>query len=40
MGEYIVKSLTHIFNLSIVTGIIPETFKTGIVTPVYKGNDK
>ena len=26
--------------MSIVTGIIPETFKIGIVTPVYKGNDK
>ena len=26
--------------MSIVTGIIPETFKIGIVTPVYEGNDK
>ena len=26
--------------MSIVTGIIPETFKIGIVTPVSKGNDK
>lgn len=40
ISEYIVKPLTHIFNLSIVTGKIPETFKIGIVTPVYKGNDK
>ena len=33
----ITKSLTHIFNLSLCLGVIPEDFKTARVTPVYKG---
>ena len=37
IATYIVKPLTHIFNLSFLTGIIPDTFKIALVhvTPVY-----
>ena len=37
---YIVKPLTHIFNLSFLTGKIPDALKIALVTPVYKANDK
>jgi hypothetical protein len=32
------KPLTRIFNQSFVTGIIPDEFKTSLVTPIYKAN--
>ena len=40
IANYIVKPLTHIFNLSFLTGIIPNAFKIARLTPVYKANSK
>ena len=40
IANYIVKRLTHIFNLSFLTGIIPNALKIACVTPVYKANSK
>ena len=39
IANYIVKP-THIFNLSFLTGIIPNALKIARVTPVYKANSK
>ena len=36
-AEMIAVELTHIFNLSIQTGIVPTDWKLARVTPVYKG---
>ena len=33
---FIASSLTHIFNLVISTGIIPNEWKSSRVTPIYK----
>ena len=35
----IVKPLTHIFNLSLSTGVVPEKFKIAKVIPIYKKAD-
>ena len=40
IADYIVKPLTHIFNLSFLSGIIPNALKIARVTPVYKANSK
>jgi len=40
IANYIVKPLTYIFNLSFLTGIIPNALKIAHVTPVYKANSK
>ena len=40
IGALISKPLTHIFNQSITTGIIPNQMKISIVTPIYKSNEK
>ena len=40
IANYIVKPLTHIFNLSFLSGIIPNALKIARVTPVYKANSK
>ena len=40
IANYIVKPLTHIFNLSFLTGTIPNALKIARVTPVYKANSK
>ena len=40
IANYIVKPLTHIFNLSFLTGIIPNALKIARVTPVFKANSK
>ena len=36
----IIKPLTHIINLSLSTGIMPDVGKIAIVTPIHKGGDK
>ena len=36
----IAKSLAHVINLSIATGIVPSGFKIGLITPVYKSGPK
>ena len=38
--SYIVKPLTQIFNLSFLTGKLPDALKIALETPVYKANDK
>ena len=35
----IFEHITHIFNLSITTGVIPSTWKTAHVLPLHKGGD-
>ena len=35
-NEYVAQSLTYIFNLSIETGSIPQEWKEGKVTPIFK----
>ena len=40
IANYSVKPLTHIFNLSFLTGIIPNALKIARVTSVYKANSK
>ena len=36
----IIEPLTHIINLSLSTGVMPDMSKIAIVTPVHKGGDK
>jgi hypothetical protein len=36
--QEICKSLAHIFNLTFDTGLIPESLKIAIVTPIFKAN--
>ena len=40
ISSYVVKPLTHIFNLSFLTGKISDALKIALVTPVYKANDQ
>ena len=40
VANYISEPLTHIFNLSLNTGKIPQELKVSLVTPVYKADDK
>ena len=40
ISKHIIEPLTHIYNQSIVTGIIPSELKVAVVTPIFKSNDK
>ena len=43
VSKYIVKPLTHVYNQSLVTGIIPcelKNLKKAIVTPILKSKVK
>jgi hypothetical protein len=40
VSKVISKPLTHIFNLTFTTGIIPEQIKTSLVTPMFKSNEE
>ena len=40
VSKVISKPLTHIFNLTFTTGIIPEQIKTSLVTPIFKSNEE
>ena len=40
VSKHIVKPLTHVYNLSFVTGIVPSELKKAVVTPIFKSNDK
>ena len=33
------KPLTHIFNLTFQSGLIPDSLKIALVTPIYKANE-
>ena len=35
--QVICHILVYIFNLSILTGIVPKKWKSALVTPIYKG---
>lgn len=37
---YILTPLVHIINLIFITGEVPFQFKTSVITPIYKANDK
>ena len=39
VGKEIVKPLTNIFNLSLLTGVVPDKLKTAKVIPIYKKAD-
>ena len=38
--QEICKPLAHIFNLTFETGLIPNTLKIALVTPIFKANEK
>ena len=38
--QFFIDPLTHIFNLSIKSGIYPSNWKISYITPVYKAGDK
>ena len=38
--KQIIKTLTHIFSRSLITGIFPNDMKTAKVIPVYKSGDR
>jgi hypothetical protein len=38
--DEIAETLTHIFNQSFLTGVIPEQLKTAKIIPIYKSGDK
>ena len=40
VSKHIVKPLTHIYNQSFVTGIVPSELKTAVVTQIFKPNEK
>ena len=40
VSKHIVKPLTHMYNQSFVTGIVPSGLKKAVVTPIFKSNDK
>ena len=40
ISKQIVKPLTHIYNQSLLTGVIPNELKIALVTPVFKANSK
>ena len=39
-AQYISRPLTHVINSSLATSVIPEDFKIGIITPIYKSGVK
>ena len=39
-AQYISRPLTHVINSSLTTSVIPEDFKIGIITPIYKSGVK
>ena len=40
VSRFIVKPLTHIYNLSLMQGKVPSQFKMSRVSPIFKGGDK
>ena len=40
IAKHIIRPLTHLYNQSFLTGIIPDDLQIAIVTPVFKANNK
>ena len=40
IAKHIIRPLTHLYNQSFLSGIIPNDLKIAIVTPVFKANSK
>ena len=40
ISKQIVQPLTHIYNQSLLTGVIPNELNIALVTPVFKANSK
>ena len=40
ISKQIAKPLTHIYNQSLLTGVVPNELKIALVTPVFKANSK
>ena len=40
IGDVIVEPLTHIFNMSLASGVFPEDWKVAAMIPIHKGGDK
>ena len=40
ISKHIIKPLTHIYNQSFITGVVPNELKIALVTPIYKANDR
>ena len=40
VSNHIAEQLTHIFNLSFTSGVLPGKLKLAKVTPIFKSNDK
>ena len=38
-AKEISEPLTHIFNLTFSTGVIPDDLNVPLITPIFKGND-
>ena len=38
-AKEISEPLTHIFNLTFSTGVIPDDLNVALITPIFKGND-
>lgn len=38
--KHILKPLCHIFNLSLQTGTFPSSYKTSVISPIFKSGDK
>ena len=39
-AKEISKPLSHIFNLTFTTGIIPDYLRIALIAPIFKGNDE
>jgi hypothetical protein len=39
IAKEISKPLTHIFNPTFSTGIIPDNLKVALITPIFKADD-
>lgn len=39
-AQSLTRSITHICNLALTTGVFPKAFKTALIKPIYKGGDR
>ena len=38
-AKEISEPLTHVFNLTFSSGVIPDDLNVALITPIFKGND-